>query len=70
MGVEKNVSASKFPKQGAHLGRRVKVCFKYNLGNTIPGLCVRDDLDSPFVSIFHLDDGRYVLGTECQYALE
>lgn len=69
MGVVKNVGYDEFPKQGPDLGRRVKVCFNYDLGRSLMGIVVRDDVESPAVEIIALDDGRYVLTTECQYSL-
>lgn len=68
MGVVKNVGFSKFPKQGKFLKRRVEVCFNYDPSNRIEGEIVRDDSEEPGVLIIKLDDGRYVLATECMYA--
>lgn len=67
MGVKANVGADKFPKQGALAGKRAFVCFNYDADRKFPALCVRDDMEEPFAMIFALDDGRYVLSTECQY---
>ena len=70
MGVHANIGAEKFPKQGEYIGqKRVLVCFNYDSSRTFPGVCIRDDIEEPFVTIFHLDDGRAVLATECQYQL-
>jgi len=52
------------------LGRRVEVAFNYDTDRLIKGTIVRDDVDSPFVTIIRLDDGRHVLTTECQYTME
>lgn len=68
MGVVKNVGVDTFPKQGQWLGLRTRVCFKYDTSNTILGTIVREDAEEPGVLIIALDDGRYVLSTECQYA--
>lgn len=68
MGVVKNVGFDHFPKQGAWLGKRTRVCFRYDTSNTIGGTIVRDDTEEPFVTIIHLDDGRLVLATECQHS--
>ena len=70
MGVVQNVGFCEFPKQGVDLGTRVSVLFRYDTDNKIGGTCVRDDIEEPFRTIFQLDDGRYVLATECQYAPE
>ena len=70
MGVVENISFSNFPRQGSHFGKRVEVCFHYNTSDTIGGVCVRDDEVYPHRTIFKLDDGRYVLASECQYSVE
>lgn len=57
-----------FPKQGDFLYRRVKVCFDYDTSQTWEGRIVRDDCEPPGRLIIALDDGRYVLSTECQYS--
>lgn len=68
MGVVANVGFEEFPKQGHLLGKRVEVCFRYDTSKVIGGVCVRDDVEEPGRSIFKLDDGRYVLSSECQYS--
>jgi len=68
MGVVKNVGFDFFPKQGNHLNKRVSVCFRYDSKNCLLGRIVRDDREEPGVEIIALDDGRYVLTTECQYS--
>lgn len=70
MGVAANVGFSQFPRQGNMLGRRVNVCFQYDPTKTIDGVCVRNDMVEPFRTIFRLDDGRYVLASECQYSYD
>lgn len=70
MGVKKEVGADKFPAQGAFVGKRVLVCFNYDTERKFPAVCIRDDIEEPFLTIFHLDDGRAVLATECQYQAE
>lgn len=60
-------SANNFPKQGVWLGKRVVVCFNYDTSRQFPGVVVRDDAEEPGRMIIGLDDGRYVLSTECQY---
>jgi len=68
MGVHENIDYNKFPAQGRFLGRRCWVCFNYNVDKMIGGTLVRDDRESPGVTIIKLDDGRYVLGMECQFS--
>lgn len=68
MGVVANVGFSKFPKQGQYLGRRVQVCFNYDTSNILLGTIVRADEEEPGRLIIKLDDGRYVLSTECMYS--
>lgn len=51
------------------MGRRVKVCFHYDTRQTVCGTVVRDDSEHPWKTIIRLDDGRYVLSTECQYTM-
>lgn len=70
MGSVQNIGMHCFPAQGSYLGRRVRVCFHYDTEVTIGGEVVRDDVDAPYALIIKLDDGRYVLATECMYALE
>lgn len=59
-----------FPEQGPFLNRRVQVCFDYDTTHILEGLVVRDDAEEPGRMIIMLDDGRYVLSTECQYTLK
>jgi hypothetical protein len=67
MGVHENIGYDKFPDQGGALGQRVAVCFNFDYGHTLPGIVVRDDREAPYRLIIKLDDGRYVMATECQY---
>lgn len=67
MGTHANVGFSKFPKQGPLVGKRVIVCFDYHTENQMGAVCVRDDYEEPYRTLFRLDDGRYVEATECQY---
>lgn len=67
MGHHPNVGMDVFPKQGSYLGRRVQVCFNRDDTDIIGGEVVRDDVEQPNRTIIKLDNGRYVLGTECQY---
>lgn len=67
MGCHDNIKHDKFPKQGAYLNKRVTVCFHYDTKNTINGTVVRDDVEKPGLEIIKLDNGNYVLTTECQW---
>lgn len=67
MGNDPNISADKFPEQDALLGQKVEVCFHYDTSNTLHGLIVRSDRQAPYVTIIQLNNGRYILATECQY---
>jgi len=70
MGNLDNITYDTFPRQGNWIGRRVKVCFHYDTSRQIGGEIVRFDSEAPFVEIIALDDGRYVLTSECQYSPE
>jgi hypothetical protein len=72
MGFAINVTHNTFPKQSDWLGKRVRVLFRYGSNDEpeLHGTIVRDDIQDPWKSIIKLDDGRYVLTTECQYSLE
>lgn len=69
MGVQKNVGLNNFPQQGNHLNKVVEVCFNYSSDNSITGKIVRDDVQEPSVTIINLEDGRFILASECQYKL-
>jgi hypothetical protein len=69
MGVDYGITATTFPKQGDYLGKRTRVLFHYRAPE-LRGTIVRDDREQPFRTIIRLDDGRYVLADECQYAPE
>jgi len=68
MGNVQNITGGTFPTQGPWLGVRTKVCFHYDTSRTVMGTIVRDDNEEPWQTIIQLDDGRYVLGSECQHA--
>ena len=73
MGVNKKIGIDKFPKQAEKscfggVGTRISVCFNYDTSKTLKGVTVRDDREEPFRTIIRLEDGRYVLATECQYS--
>jgi len=65
-----NIGINTFPKQGDYLGKNAKVCFNYDTSKIIKGTIVRDDSEDPFLCIIKLEDGRYVLASECQYSPE
>ncbi|WP_332237921.1 hypothetical protein [Sporolactobacillus sp. KGMB 08714] len=67
MGVHQNIDYEKFPEQGPFLNKRVKVCFHYETDRVLFGTVVRDDLDEPYLTLIHLEDGRIVEDSECQF---
>lgn len=70
MGIVSTIDHERFPDQGGWLNRRVAVCFHYNTADIVRGVIVRDDTEDPHVTIIRLDDGRYVLSTECQFSFD
>jgi hypothetical protein len=72
MGVHPNVNPLAnppvWPKQGALVGQPVRLCFNYQASKAVSGVCVRDDVEAPYVTLFKLASGEHVLATECQYA--
>lgn len=68
MGAVANITATKFPKQGTFLGKRVRVCFHYDTSSEVMGTVDRDDAEAPWVMVIRLDTGRVVLSTECMYS--
>lgn len=70
MRVVANITTDTFPKQGDCIGCKVKVCFHYETDYCVDGIIVRCDHEKPYRTIIHLNDGRYVLGTECQYSMQ
>lgn len=70
MGVVKNITAENFPKQGAWLNRRVRVCFNYDTSESFLGIMIREDAEEPGLAIIKLDNGRVLLTTECQWQPE
>lgn len=69
MGVIANINYDSFPKQGKHLRKEVEVCFHYDTSRVVRGEVVRDDIESPNITIIRLEDDRYILSTECQYRI-
>ncbi|HAT2580690.1 TPA: hypothetical protein I8273_004749 [Aeromonas hydrophila] len=67
MGVVANIKHDSFPQQGSLLGKRVLVAFHHDTDHVVQGVCGRDDAVEPGKTIIQLDDGRYVLASECQY---
>ena len=67
MGIEKNVGFDVFPKQGNLLSKAVEVCFDYYTARNLRGKIVRDDIEEPYLTIIELENGKYIMGTECQY---
>lgn len=67
MGCSESVGIDKYPKQGRFLHYRVRVCFHYDTSRVIEGTMVRNDMEEPYLSIIKLDDGRYIMSTECQF---
>lgn len=59
------ITATDFPPQGPLAGRRVDVVLAYT--QRTRGQVVRQDAEYPDVTIIRLDDGRFVLGGECQF---
>ena len=63
-----DLTEMQYPKQGSWLNKSAEVCFWYDMDNTVDAVCVRDDMEQPFRSVFRLKNGRYVLGVECQHS--
>lgn len=40
------------------------------MSKKIEGTVIRDDVEDPHLTIIKLDDGRIILGTECQYSIK
>lgn len=70
MGNHPAITATTFPRQGPDLKRRCWVFFQLILDYQLPGHIVREDLEAPFRLIIRLDDGRVILGEECQYTFD
>lgn len=56
-----------YPKQSKNVNKPVYVCFNYDTTNTISGICLREDIEDPYLTILQLEDGKTVLATECQW---
>lgn len=70
MGSHPAITATTFPRQGPDRGRRCWVFFQLILDHQLPGRIVREDVEAPFRTILQLDDGRMILGEECQYTFD
>ena len=70
MGIQAGIDYESFPKQSLANppGRKVRVCFRFDAERWIDGEIVRNDIESPFVGIIRLVDGRHLLMTECMYS--
>jgi hypothetical protein len=68
MGTVPNVSYNTFPKQRlGMLGKAVRVCYMHDTSKQHSGKFVRADAEPPWVDIIRLENGNFVLATECQY---
>jgi hypothetical protein len=68
MGVRRDIRMGVFPPQGSALHRQVKVILDYDTPRHTTGKVVRDDVSDPWLMIIQLEDGRFVLSTECMYS--
>lgn len=65
-----SVGVDTFPDQDPDwINQRVRVCFDFDASKTVTGTVVRCDSEAPGRMIIKLDNGRYVLSTECNYQL-
>jgi hypothetical protein len=69
MRLEKNIEPNKSPEQGAWIGKEVEVYFN-DASKTLNGKIVREDIGKPYKTIIELEDGKYVLATECKYSIK
>lgn len=68
MGAVPNIRRAQFPRQSTLQGKTVRVAFHYDTDHWQYGWLMRDDAEEPGLTILRLDDGRYVLATECQWS--
>jgi hypothetical protein len=70
MGSSPHIDAEKYPEQSYTVGHRVTVFFG-DLMNAVQfsGTVLRDDKAEPNQTVIRLDDGRIVLGTECNFSV-
>lgn len=57
-----------YPEQFDSVGARVLAAFDYDVANPLPATVLRDDAEEPFRTVLRLDDGRIVMGSECQWS--
>ena len=69
MGIVNNINFNEFPKQGDKLNSKVEVCYNYDTSKYHNGVIVRDDINEPFITIIKLENGNYILATECMYRI-
>jgi len=55
------------PEQGEYLHKRCAVIFHRDVSDEYYGTVIRHDAVPPFNIIIHLDNGRVLLATECQW---
>jgi len=53
-----------YAQQGSLVGKTMEI-----LDEDISGICVRNDIHYPFLTIFRLKDFRYLLASECRYKM-
>lgn len=70
MGNVATITHDRWPQQssGHPPGAQLWVMFHYDTSHMLRGTVVRNDAEAPYRMIIRLDDGRYVLADECQYA--
>ena len=69
MGNVATIAHDRFPRQADILppGTRLKIMFHYDTAHMLTVTIVRNDIEPPYRMLIALDDGRYVVGDECQY---
>lgn len=70
MSVGTEIDYNTYPKQSGYVGRTVDIIFNYDRSKMIEGVFVREDIGKPYTMIIKLNDGRYVLSSECQYRIQ
>lgn len=54
-------------KQGNWLNNKTEVCYHFNTNELEMGIVIRDDMESPWITVIKTERGRYILTTECQH---
>ncbi|QJA43030.1 hypothetical protein [Phaeobacter phage MD18] len=67
MGCHPNITKQSFPAQSNRVGRNVLVAYHYDTSDLESGTIIRDDTESPHLTLIQTDGGRTLLATECQY---